>query len=258
MGSPGRWQRCDWATVAEDDYPKLRWLGDGHPICERHHEPRLRRECAAAVGHQLDWAAVPVFILRNGIVLPVPPNYAQSPDHQALVARLSTHSYADAVTALDSAPLSSWLAADLLTGTPWARRFLNTTALLWGQDRKLAARGVRALMRVLSGRELRVGRHRSPPLSPEDQARATAAVTAWRGLVDAAWSTDRHGMSQELARSANARFKLSRAHAKALVALTRRRRLRRADVVVALASWETRISTRRLGPPRAVAALIYG
>jgi len=199
------------------------------------------------------------FVFRNGVVLPVPPGYAEDPDHQALVAKLSTtNSYAEAVAVLGGAPLSSWLAADLLTGAPWARRFLNTTARLWSQDRKLAESGIRAMMRVLSGQESKAGRHRTLPLTPAEQTLATSAVAAWRVLVDAAWSTDRPGLAQALARHANARFKLSKAHGKALVALTRRRRLRRADVVVALASWETGIPARRLGPPQAVADLIYG
>ena len=65
--------------------------------------------------------------------------------------------------------------------------YLNTTAKFWTQDKKLADRGVRALMRVLSGHEAKVGRHRQGPLPPDLAAKA-AAVADWRALVDQEWA----------------------------------------------------------------------
>jgi hypothetical protein len=206
-------------------------------------------------------ATAPIYIVRKGVLLAVPVDYHEAEAHRALVTRLSsTNSYRAAVTALESAPPGHWLAADILTGAPWARRYLNTTAKLWLEDKKLAGRGVRALMRALSGSDVKAGRRREAPLSPEDTYLATSALACWRVLLDEYWTGaagDRVWLAGKVTRSAEARFRVSAAHRRALRALLRRRRLRKADLVLTLASWETGIPQRRLRSIQPVAELVY-
>jgi hypothetical protein len=200
----------------------------------------------------------PTYIVRRGVLLAVPEDYAEMAEHRALVDRLSTNSYLEAVAVLETVPLTNWLAADLLTGAAWARRYLNTTAKLWMQDKKLAGRGTRAMMRVLSGFEAKIGRQRSGPLAPEIAAKAATVLADWRALVDAEWAGDRAGLASTLAEKASALFTLSATHRRALRALVRRQRLKKADVVLTLSSWETGIPLRRLRSAQPVADLVYG
>ena len=200
----------------------------------------------------------PIFIFRNGIAVATPSDYAELEDHRALVAKLSTNSYLEAVGVLEKSPLNGWLAADVLTGASWARRYLNTTAKLWTQDKKLAGRGVRAVMRVLSGHEPKVGRHRDGTLSPEVAARAASAVADWRAVVDAEWLGDRAGLASALLRRAEPRFRPSATHRRALRLLVRRPRVRKSEVALTLASWEVGLPLRRIRSTQPVADLVYG
>jgi hypothetical protein len=187
-----------------------------------------------------------LFVFRSGIPVAVPADYADDPQHRALVERLSqTNQYADAVAILEQHP-DSFLAADVLTGAPWAQRFLNTTARLYQIDRRTARHGVRALLLVLNGTKPRTGRHRKPPLSPETIGHAVEVVTRWRDVVDACWEQERSTLLATLTREATQYFQFSRAHRRALALLLRRRTLRKGELVLTLASWETRLPTRRL------------
>jgi hypothetical protein len=197
--------------------------------------------------------AAPV-IFRNGVALATPDRYFDLPEHRALVAALSTPSFLAAIHTLETAPLTSWLAADVLTGAIWARRYLNTLALL--TDKKLIDRAVRALLRVLSGRDVKRGRHRVGPLLPEEARRATAAVAAWRAVVEAVWA-DRAGRAQALLTHAHTRG-VATAHRRALATLLRRRALRKSDVVLTLASWEAGVSVRRMRAAQPLADFVYG
>lgn len=198
------------------------------------------------------------YIVRRGVLVAVPADYEEMAEHRELVVQLSTNSYLEAVEVLESVPLTCWLAADLLRGVPWARRYLNTTSKLWVSNRKLAGRGVRALMRVLSGFEAKVGRRRGEPLPPEVASRAASVLADWRALVDAEWARDRAGLAAALVGKASGRFPLSATHRRALRALVRRQRLKKADVALTLASWETGIPLRRLRSTQVVADLVYG
>lgn len=200
-----------------------------------------------------------VVVFRSGIPLTPPADYAETPAHQALIAQLSTNSYAEAVAVLEAAPVDSWLAADILTGVSWARRYLNTTARLWAlgvASQPLAHRGMVALLRVLNGDRPRVGRKRGSPLTPAEQAQAGVAIAAWRARVDAGWLPDRTERAKALIRVATEHFH-SAAHRRALRELLRRPRLRRSNVVLTLASWETGIPVRRIRSSQAVADLVY-
>lgn len=201
-------------------------------------------------------------IFRAGIAVAVPTDYASQPEHVALVELLTvTSRYAEAVRVLETNAVS-WLAADVLRGEAWAQRFLNTTARLSQSslpaDRRLAAAGLRALMHVLSGTPPKVGRRRAPALTPEELAAASAAIARCRALVDAEWSQDRATMASTLVPAVVRACGLGRPHERLLRALMRRRRLRRADLVLTLASWQTGLPVRRIRAARPTAALLYG
>lgn len=203
-----------------------------------------------------------MFIFRAGLPVAVPADYASHPEHVAQVEFLTaTPQYAEAVRFLEAHAVS-WLAADILRGAPWAQRYLNTTARLSQStnptERRLAAGGVRALMRCLTGTRTHVGRRRSAPLTPEALARGAAAIAKWRAVVDRAWSQDRATLASTMAQAAGKGSGLGRVHERSLRALLRRRRLRRSDLVLSLAAWETGIPIRRLRSARQVADLVYG
>ena len=191
-----------------------------------------------------------LYVLRSGCLVAVPEGYADTPTHKALVARLtSVHTYAEAVDIL-TAHADSWLAADVLTGVPWAQKFLLTTARLYQLDQPAAKRGLRALMRVLNGTKSQTGRHRVPPLLPAARGTASAALGRWQTYVDTIWTADR----AELA-SAVQRLALSTAHRTVLRTLMQRKTLRKRDLVLLLASWDTGVPMRQLRT--APASLVY-
>lgn len=201
---------------------------------------------------------MPLFVFRSGIAVAVPPDYAQDPQHRLLVDRLTRLSrYSEVVTLLEQHP-NGFLAADLLTGAPWAQKFLNSTARLAQTDPKQARRGLRALLWVLNGTKPRPGRHRDPPLDPTVMAHAADALARWQIVIDRLWGTDRASLTAAVRTRAAAAFVLSQSHQRALRALVRRPGLRKRDLVLALASWETGLPLRRLrGTPDGVATLIY-
>jgi hypothetical protein len=199
---------------------------------------------------------MPLFVFRSGVAVAVPADYARDPQHRLLVDRL-THSrrYTEAVALLESHP-DSWLAADVLTGAPWAQRYLTTTAYLSQHDPAQARRGARALFRVLNGAKPRTGRPHAPPLPPD--ARTTAVLGRWRADLDGVWpSASAATLAQAVARLAAAHFPFSAAHRRALVALVRRTRLRKQDLVLTLTSWETGVPVRRLRAGPTVSDLVY-
>lgn len=200
---------------------------------------------------------VSLFVFRAGIPIAVPADYADQPDHQTLVAKLvHTNKYAEAVAVLEEHP-DSYLAADVLTGAAWAQRYLNATALLSHSkspaDRAMSRRGTRALIAVLSGVKRKVGRHRKPPLSPEEAGKAAAAIDEWRYEIARMWDWDRDTLIYAVTKKAG----LSVAHRTALRRMLRRRRLRKQDVIFALASWVTGVPIRRLRACPQPADLIY-
>lgn len=200
---------------------------------------------------------MPLFVFRAGIAVAVPADYARDPQHRLLVDRLTSLTrYAEAITILESHP-DSWLAADVLTGAPWAQRFLNSTARLSHVDPKQARRGLRALMLVLNGVKPRVGRHRAPGLSMATRDRTTEVLTRWRSIIDTQWPQGRATVAQDVANAAAAHFPLSTAHRRALAALMRRPGLRKHDLVLALTSWETGVPVRRLRATQPHAELVY-
>jgi hypothetical protein len=201
------------------------------------------------------------FIFRGGLPLAVPETYATDPAHVALVeilTRLST--YRHVVAFLELHPTDGWLAVEVLSGAGWAKRYLNTTAKLWGgspAERALATRGWRALMHLLNGTKPRVGRHKAPPLHPEALGAAALVVAHWRGVVEAHWAAERDTLTAALLKEAESRFRVSAAHRRATRALVRRRGIRKRDVVLAFASWETGVPVRRLRVATTVADLVY-
>lgn len=205
---------------------------------------------------------MPQFVFRAGIAVAVPADYARDPQHRALVDRLNRISrYADAITLLEQHP-DSWLVADVLTGAPWAQRFLNTTARLSQLDPKQARRGLRALMLVLNGVKPRIGRHRAPALTADARDRTVDVMAQWRADVDTVWNAadwrqDRATLTSALIALATARFPLSKAHRRALVALVRRKGLRKHDLVLTLVSWETGVPLRRLRTTQPETELVY-
>lgn len=202
-----------------------------------------------------------LFIFRSGVTQAVPADYAANPHHTSLVAQLNaTNRFAEAVSVLES-HTDGYLAADVLTGAAWARRYLNTVARLWSQgptERRQAERGMKALLAVLSGVKPRIGRHRVGPLTPAQIEAGASAIAKWRVVVDAAWPLDPSSFVAALARAARPTFDLSSAHLTALRRLVRHRGVRKATVVLSLASWETRIPIRRLRLTRTTADLMYG
>lgn len=201
-------------------------------------------------------------IFRAGLAVAVPADYARQPEHVALVEVLTaTSRYAAAVKVLESNAVS-WLAADVLQGVPWAQRYLNTTARLSlstsPADRRLAAAGTRALMHVLTGTPPKVGRRRAMPLSPTELSCAAASIAKWRAVVDASWSEDRATMACTLVPAVVKGSGLGRAHERLLRALVRRQRLRKTDLVLTLASWDTGLPVRRIRSARPTADLVYG
>ena len=201
-----------------------------------------------------------MFVLRGHALVPVPPNYRADPAHRAIVDLLQTAStYMNAVVTLE-VHAASWLGADILSGARWAQRFLLSTAALSQsaepRERALAKRGLRALLMVLTGTKPHVGRKPHPPLTNGALQRAASAVTVWRGYVEAYWGQEPAVAARALL--AQSSFPLSRAHGLALRELLRRPRVRKQDVVLALVSWETGISLRRLRRSAAPQAeLIY-
>jgi hypothetical protein len=195
-------------------------------------------------------ARMALFLLRSGRPVAVPDAYAAAPEHQALVARLtSATTYAEAVEILN-VHADSYLAADVLTGAPWAQKFLLTTARLHHLDKPLARAGLRALMRVLNGTKPQTGRHRVPPLLPAARGTASAALGRWQSYVDTIWSPDRAVLA-----SAVQRLALSTAHRTVLRTLMQRKTLKKRDLVLLLASWDTGLPMRQLRT--APASLVY-
>jgi hypothetical protein len=191
----------------------------------------------------------PMLIMRSGVPIVIPADYATAPEHRSLVARLQrARSYLDVVALLDAHP-DSFLAADVLTGATWAQKFLNSTARLYVTDPKLARRGVRALMCVLNGTKPRTGRHRAA--QPTPNAQAEAAYARWQLVVEEGWP-DRAAL---LALVDHHRV-LSRPHRRALRTLVGRDGLRKRDLILALTSWETGMPMRRLRMAP-VAELVY-
>lgn len=201
-------------------------------------------------------------IFRAGLPVVVPVTYANQPEHVALVEFLTSTSRYDAAVKMLERHVVSWLAADVLNGVPWAQRYLNTTAKLSQSsapdDRRQAAAGTRALMHVLSGTPMRVGRRRSEPLSPQDLANAAASIAKWRAVVDVPWSADRAGRASAVTLAVGKTCAQPKPHARALMALLRRPRVRKVDVVLALASWDTGLPVRRIRSARQMADLVYG
>jgi hypothetical protein len=201
-----------------------------------------------------------MFVFRCGIPVAVPTNYGTDLGHCRLVDRLTrSRRYLDAVALLEQHP-DSWLVADVLTGAPWAQKFLQTTAQLWGQPatRRDAQRGTRALMQVLAGtRPPHGGRRRQPPLPPDVRAHAAVVMATWRAEVEARWGLlGRPALAQALLTHATG-FRPSAAHHRALRALVRRPKLRKRDLVLTLTSWETGVPVRHLRVTPPVAALAY-
>ena len=187
-----------------------------------------------------------VLIFRSGVPIAVPADYSSDPQHRAVVDHLNRAvEYVDVVALLEQ-HTTSFLAADVLTGALWAQRFLNTTARLHQVEPALARRGLRALMSVLNGTKPRIGRHRAPRLASATLARADAAVARWRTRIESVWHPDRAYMVSAVTTLAETSFPLSRSHRTALRALARRKSLRKHDVVLTLASWETGVPLRRL------------
>jgi hypothetical protein len=202
---------------------------------------------------------MPLFVFRAGVAVAVPADYARDPRHQLLVDRLErTSRYTDAVAILDSHP-DSFLAADILTGAPWAQRYLNTTARLSQLDPAKARRGLRALMCVLNGVKPRTGRHRAPPLTRVARGRADDVLARWRADIDRVWQQDRTALAFAVSALSVGHFTLSTAHRRALRALVRRKGLRRHDLVLTLTSWETGVPLRRLrmAQPVSTPELVY-
>jgi hypothetical protein len=199
------------------------------------------------------------YVFRNGVPMQAPEGYALTPAHQAFVRKMSdAETFAAAVEALEQAPLDAWASADLLTGAPWARRYLTSMALLWArgkEGRRLSQRGVRALLTALSGRRPRVGRKGAAPLTPDELVEATECLVRWRSVVHAAWDGPREAMFDVLRLEAVKRFDLSEAHRRQLRALLYRKSTRRHHVALALASWEFGRSVRAAAE---VADVVYG
>ena len=182
-----------------------------------------------------------LYVLRAGCLVAVPEGYADTPAHKALVARLTlANTYAEAVDILTD-HADSWLAADVLTGAPWVQKFLTTTARQYQLDRPVAKRGLRALMRVLNGTRAKTGRHRVPPLLLEARGTASAALGRWQTYVDTIWTPDRAALTSTVMQ-----LGLSTAHRTALRTLMQRKTLRKRDLVLLLAAWETGLSMRQL------------
>lgn len=200
---------------------------------------------------------MPLFVFRSGIAVAVPTDYATDPHHRLLVDRLTRLSrYADVVTLLEQHP-DGWLAADVLTGAAWARKFLNTTARLSQLDPTQARRGQRALMRVLNGTKARTGRHRAPATTAAVRDRTVEVLTRWRADIETVWHQDRATLASAVAKLAASRFSLSRSHRRALGTLARRHGLRKHDLVLTLVSWETGVPVRRLRSAQSVPELVY-
>lgn len=203
-----------------------------------------------------------MLIFRGGLAVAVPVDYASQPGHVRLVDVLTaTSRYRDAVKVLESNAVS-WLAADVLTGAPWAQRFLNSTARLSTSekpiDRRLAAAGLRALMHVLAGTSPQIGRRRAPPLTPAEMAQAGAAIARWRARVAALKPAERALWPSQLLIGSVPGFRPSKSHTTALKALVRRRRLRKSELTLTLASWETGLPIRRIRAAAPIADLVYG
>lgn len=198
--------------------------------------------------------AEPLFIFRAGLPVAVPANYASLPEHLKLVDQLTTTNSFLLVVALLEQHSDSYLAADFLTGAPWAQRFLNTLGKLKVSGaRTLVRRGQRALVGVLAGVKPKRGRPKSS-LTPAQTLAGAEAIARSRVVVDRAWAGDRADLVAALTKGRT----LSAAHRRSLVALVRRPSVRKIDLVLSLASWETGIPRRRLHLTRPVADLVYG
>lgn len=191
-----------------------------------------------------------VYIFRRGLLVAMPADYAAHPRHQALVTKLTRATrYVEAVRLLDAYVDESSLAADVMTGAPWVARFLATTArFTYGTatERTQARQGWRVLMRLVAGERRETGRKRHPALDPADLQRALAAIARWAEAVHSIWSVDRARWPVLLADLAPDHFLLAKAHLAELRRLARHRALRKRELVLTLASWETGISKRRL------------
>lgn len=198
--------------------------------------------------------AEPLFIFRVGLPIAVPANYAALPEHLKLVEQLTTtNSFAAVVTILEQHS-DSYLAADVLTGAPWARKFLNTLGKVKASGNKtLVRRATGALVGVLAGIKPKRGRPKSA-LTPAQTAAGAEAIGRCRVVVDRAWAGDRANLVAALTKGRT----LTIVQRRGLVALVRRPSLRKIDLVLSLASWETGIPRRRLHLTRPVADLVYG
>ena len=199
-----------------------------------------------------------MFVFRSGRAVALPVDYATQPDHLAVVSALNTATRYEDVVALLEQQATTWLAADVLTGAAWAKKFLNTTAQLWASNqtnRVLAARGWRALTHVLNGTKPRTGRHRAPALTVDVRDRTADALARWRMIIDRIWSNDRASLAASIVVAAT--FPVSKAHRQALSALSRRKGLRKHDLVLTLVSWETGVPVRRLRTTQPPAELVY-
>jgi hypothetical protein len=200
-----------------------------------------------------------MFVFRSGVPVAVPDDYANDPYHAMLVTFLNAETRYEAVVAFLEQHSASWLAADVLTSAPWSKKFLNTTAQLWASsqtNRALAARGWRALMHVLNGTKSRTGRPRAPAMTTDVRDHTADVLTWWRSTIDNLWP-ERVALASAIAAVAGTRFPLSKAHRRALVALARRKGLRKHDLVLTLVSWETGVPVRRLRTTQPAAELVY-
>lgn len=200
-------------------------------------------------------------IFRNGVPVPVPARYKTLGPHRRLVKALAGNSFPIAIRILEQHTTDSFLAADVYAGAEWAVRFLNTTARFWVEPpgttgKRLGDRAVRALMHLLMGTSpRRVGRKPAGPLAPSETARVAMSLAYWQPMIDDVWLT---GLWRTIALiEQTTRFTVSASHERVLAKWTRRRQLRKSEVVRTLVSWETGVPARRVFQPAQIADLVY-
>lgn len=201
-----------------------------------------------------------MFVFRGGLPVAVPVDYADDPYHSVLVTFLNAETRYEAVVAFLEQHSTGWLAADVLTGQPWSKKFLNTTAQFWAgspANRALAARGWRALMHVMNGTKPRTGRHRAPALTTDVRERSVEIMARWKAEIDNLWAREHSTtMAAAITVVASTHFPVSKAHRRALVAMVRRK-ARKHDFVLTLVSWETGVPVRRLRMAPPAAELVF-